>query len=435
MATFISPRLESLCCSLTPDVLDSLMEMLKLPQTAPESQRQAKVGHGGQLQKTVDCRGQKLMLRKIQLYRHRLDDSCPDRFVGWLAQVPNVAPLLTSVRLTSVLYGSALARAFCLLALLDGLEELWLNRDVYSYRESGDGLQEAIEYMVAFYDGDGGIETGRLYESHNHSIQSRREPNPQPEPLQIQRRPFARLKRLSITIDFTAMRPLALLLSAVTRLTIIVPRKSNDDAAVWQIFEPLGTLRQLRALRVHLDHDTTVAPANLRALHNLTNLGELDLTTGDANHVDDDDIASLLHALPRLVTLVLGMAMPAVSDGLLRTVGEALPQLRWLHLAVDVNLAGTLRQSRQTPLFPLLEILGVTSMDRYNQHFERFGRWTSFACPLPTATLCSRRHYNPLAPCLSSYQDLLTGRHMSGFYATLFTLYCIPAFVSCKFFW
>jgi hypothetical protein len=182
------------------------------------------------------------------------------------------------------------------------------------------------------------------------------------------RQPLAQLKRLSMTIVFDAMRPLALLLTGVDCLSIDVldgaePDKETDSAEVFRVFQPIGTLRKLRVLRVILPMCSPLSAADLQALHPLIHLREVHLSGDCAEAVRDSDFEALLRALPRLSTLELDFSLPRLSSEGLRVVASAGPQLRRLFFNVSIDLAVALSHHRLGPLLPSLESLGVGKLE------------------------------------------------------------------------
>jgi hypothetical protein len=366
----LKPGLVSLSCRLSGDVLDYLEGISKRLAMALDSDDASIAGENEKSWQAVEMQAGCLQLRKLHLGKCIRPDLgsrgyADERLLSWFLQMPIVAPLLTSVNLTSALTDTDLARAFCHLAFVDGLEEA--SFDVSVWDAPDNELQAAIADIASLCYGGSRYISGPD-EPMYREFQTSHEQQQQQQLVRAGRRPSAQLKRLSIAVAVEIIHPLALLLPSITHLSLDVPNgvASEDEASpdeVHRVCERLGTLRQLRMLSLHLPIFSPISCVDIQALHGLKHLRELHIVGGSSDDICSNDIGDLLLALPHLSTLTLDFGLPCLSSDLLTIVAESSPQLRHLYLHVRIDLAEALEDCRLRPLLPSLESLGVGSLD------------------------------------------------------------------------
>jgi hypothetical protein len=366
---------KELSCHLSAGLIDRL-DTLRCSAAPPQRETHTA---SGQL-----IRPKRMQLSRLLLYGRPLDSAddgdeegsdgrmnaeVENRLFLWLVQASYGSPELTSVRLISIFCGNdrfLLNRVFRHFAFSPRLRQLWLGNEKFN---AGSEVSEELLQKLA-------REAGSLNDG-SHGSSGRRSSRKQAPPsvdlaLSSGRRPFAELLDLLITVRSRAMRPLAALLPAVTILSAVISDVASTGVAE-RVLPACAALPLLQILRLRLSHRTSVPPASFRALRALTQLRELSIVAGSAEHVEDDDLAYVLRAMPHLRTLVLRIPTLGLSMTALRAVGAACPTLRRLDFPTRIDLAATFSDEQTVPLFRALEFLslgGPTVNEVYNDLFE-----------------------------------------------------------------
>jgi hypothetical protein len=369
---FIGAHLTELSCHLTSGVMERLEGMLaatpllqqhqqQKPGVRP-SERQAGQSKQAELPRATtkaDNKKPRIQLRRLRLYGRDTSalsgasfDAAEERLVVWLTQthVCSAGPhhALKSLRLVSVFEhrGTALAdRVFRHFALHGRLQQLWLDNSPGGVADGSVSLA-AVKDIIATINQEGCISADN--DSHGASVDFRlrhadfssERRQQQPDDSSCCNRPFEHLKDLKVRIAPSAMPSLARLLlpASISRLSVAALDEEGDPVLIPDVFRSLGTLRQLRALQLQLHDEAPIAPADLRALHSLTRLRELDISGGEASDVVDDDVAALLGALPLLRTLGLRTVLPGLSRAAEHTMGATNPLLRGARRPLECHL-------------------------------------------------------------------------------------------------
>jgi hypothetical protein len=277
-----------------------------------------------------------------------------ERLMLWLEQSAKGQLVLTSVRLLAVFCGdrrSLMDRAFRHFAFRPGLRQLWLGHNWYS--DGSVPCEVSIDLIRAVSDASK-PDDGRCDSSGNTTSNDQGQQNCDAD--RDVGHPFAELEELFITILAQAMKPLATLLPSIISLSVVI-RDGAAAGAAAGVLPPCASLRQLQVLRLYFDDNTHVPRIHFSTLQALPELRELSIRAGSAPCVNDDHLASVLRAMPRLRSLLLQLTMLRLSLSALRGVGLACPKLRRLDYPSAADLAAVLDNAQPAPLFPALEML------------------------------------------------------------------------------
>ncbi len=98
-------------------ILAGLEPIQKQPAMAPERDNSTDAAEDERSWQMVQATGVRLRLRRLHLggtisRSAAFTVDCESRLLSWLLRLPNVAPVLTSIKLSSALTDTRLARAF-----------------------------------------------------------------------------------------------------------------------------------------------------------------------------------------------------------------------------------------------------------------------------------------------------------------------------------
>jgi hypothetical protein len=355
----ISPGLEELSCYITTELLDRLpaLEVRTKHDDAEEAPRVSAVvaGAGRREQDQTKRRGSRL--RKLNLYKSfwdTLDVSSGTRLLAWLAQ-PGSTPLLASVKLCEVFHGSTSSladHAFRHFSLREGLEQLWLGKRPHYMHMI---VSEAAINDVAPWACRDDCEAEYLYSDGRFKLVPRMRSK--------RRQPFQELRDVLVAVESEmSVTLLAPLLVSLTHLSLSVGHTDEQQVNDEEILRTLSTLQHLKSLNLLLVGRSAFAGASLANLRSLSQLQILKLDSSRPSVFRKTHLVALLASLRHLRSLRFHVDLRGPLNEVVNVIGETCPGLRCLYLRSPdfCNLATTLESRRHSPLFPHLEVLGLS---------------------------------------------------------------------------